>query len=405
MLIPDDYNFVCPVKMISGKRALELLPVELNALNATRPFMMIDQTQSGKKRLNTLIKAFGDSGMHIGIYNMAGLDQNMAAIKQLADVFQEKECDSVIVVGEGALVDMAKVMNMAVSGNFPETSAGVNSEPVQGTLKPLIHIPTHCGYGFESSPRAQVGNTTCISVHLMPAIILIDPRMIESESPQAIFNASMIALAHAADAYTGIAKNPLKDAYAFTAIQLIKTNLVNVLQNQAGLEGKLALVNAAAMAGCTLQPTQSDDTSGGADRLHFGMTGVLAQAASELAHLDYGVCLGLLLPFTLEFHLSSDSAFGADLLPALSDADTVAATTPHLRAAVAINRLRHFLHELHAATNGKIPRTLAEAGMPRFILNDIAAKVLEKGVKRYTLDDYITVLEHAWDDKPFFIVK
>ncbi len=399
MFAPDNYNFVCPVKTVSGKRALELLPVELEALNATRPLIIIDEAKSGKKRLNTLVNAFADSDMRIGIYNVADLDENMATIMQMADVFRQKGCDSILVVGQGTWVDMAKVMNLVVCTDSFETSDGVNPEQIQGPLKPLIYIPTHCGSGFETAPQAKIEKTAYISIRLIPSIVLTDPRMIAVESHWATFNASMIALAHAADAYTGIAKNPLKDAYAFTAIQLIKTHLVKVIQKRAGSQGRLALVNAMTMAGCTLRPTQPD--ASGADRLHLSMIHILAQAASECSQIHYGVCIGLLLPFTLEFHLSLNSAFGADLLLPLSDADTYASTTPHLRAPAAINWLRTFLHDLHAITGGKIPRTLAEAGMPRFILNDIAEKALESGLKRYTFSDYLTVLEHAWDDRPF----
>ena len=399
MFASDDYSFVSPVKTISGKRALELLPVELKALNATRPFIIIDEAESGKKRLNTLVKAFADSGMNIGIYNVATLDKTMTATMQLADVFRRKERDSIIVVGEHALVDMAKVMNLAVCADSFEASDGFNPAHTQGPLKPLIYIPTHIGGGFETAPQAKIDKKTYISMLLMPAIVLIDPRMIEAESPWATFNASMIAMAHAADAYTGIDQNPLKNAYAFTAIQLIKTNLVKVIQKQIGSQGRLALVNAAAMAGCMLRPTQPD--ASGAGRLHLGMPDVLAQAASECAQIDYGVCIGLLLPFTLEFQFSLNSALDADLLLPLSDAGTYSTTTPHLRAPVAINKLRSFLHDLHAVTGGKIPRTFAEAGMPRFIINDIAEKAAESGLKRYTFNDYMTVLEHAWDDRPF----
>jgi len=420
MFAPDDYSFVCPVKTVSGKRALELLPVELKALNAARPLIIIDEAESGKKRLNTLVKAFADSGMNIGIYNVATLDGTMNATMQLADVFRRKERDSIIVVGEDALVDMAKVMNLAVCTDSFETPDGGNLEQVQGPLKPLIYIPTHIGCGLETAPQAQIDKKTYTSMLLMPAIVLIDPRMIEAESPWTTFNSSMIALARAADAYTGIDQNPLKNAYAFTAIKLIKTNLVKVIQKRTGSntaiqliktnpvkviqkrigsKGRLALVNAAAMAGCTLHPTEPD--ASGAVRLHLGMPDVLAQAASGLAHIDYGVCIGLLLPFTLEFQFSLNSALGDDLLLPLSDANTYAMTTPSLRAPVAINKLRSFLHDLHAVTGGKIPRTLAEAGMPRFIINDIAEKAAESGLMGYTFNDYMTVLEHAWDDRPF----
>jgi len=230
---------------------------------------------------------------------------------------------------------------------------------------------------------------------LMPAIVLTDPRLIMAEPPLVTFNAAMIALAHATDAYTASDKNPFKDAYAFTAIQLIMANLIKVIQKRTGSKGRMALVNAISMAGCT-RPQAS-----ASHHIALSLTEVLARATSEYAHLEYGVCLGLLLAFTLEYHLSLESTFGADLLLPLSDADTFALTAPHLRTPVALNKLHSLLYHLHFVTNGKIPRTLAEAGVPRFILGDIAEKAVASGLKGFSFDDYHTVLKHAWSDRPF----
>jgi len=44
MFFPDNYEFYCPVKINSGNRALEHLPVELDALNSRKPLILADKT-------------------------------------------------------------------------------------------------------------------------------------------------------------------------------------------------------------------------------------------------------------------------------------------------------------------------------------------------------------------------
>jgi len=59
MFFPDNYEFYCPVKINSGNRALEHLPVELDALNATKPLVITDKKIAKKgliKRLKALLK-------------------------------------------------------------------------------------------------------------------------------------------------------------------------------------------------------------------------------------------------------------------------------------------------------------------------------------------------------------
>ena len=48
MFFPDNYDFYCPVKINSGKRALEHLPVELAALNAGKPLILTDRVVAKK---------------------------------------------------------------------------------------------------------------------------------------------------------------------------------------------------------------------------------------------------------------------------------------------------------------------------------------------------------------------
>ena len=40
MIFSDSFEFTCPIKTNSGKKALEQLPAELDALNAKRPLVI-----------------------------------------------------------------------------------------------------------------------------------------------------------------------------------------------------------------------------------------------------------------------------------------------------------------------------------------------------------------------------
>ena len=82
-------------------------------------------------------------------------------------------------------------------------------------------MPTLAGTGYEVSKYAFFAGRDFSSHFLMPHLAVIDPRMTIPEDAVATAATALIALTHAVEAYTGPGKNPLADAYAYAAIQLI----------------------------------------------------------------------------------------------------------------------------------------------------------------------------------------
>jgi len=69
MFFPHHYEFFCPVKTHSGNRALEHLPVELDALNARKPLVITGKDAAKAGLVDVLIHAFRDSGITIGVFD------------------------------------------------------------------------------------------------------------------------------------------------------------------------------------------------------------------------------------------------------------------------------------------------------------------------------------------------
>jgi len=82
--------------------------------------------------------------------------------------------------------------------------------------------------------------------HLMSYLMQLfsNVRMTESLPPRLTASTGMDALVHAVEAYTCIQKNPLSDAYAFTAINLIRQYLPRAVQDGSDKEARLAMANA-----------------------------------------------------------------------------------------------------------------------------------------------------------------
>jgi len=150
----------------------------------------------------------------------------------------------------------------------------------------------------------------------------------------------------------------------------------------------MALANAAAMAGCALSNTTVD------------IVHTLGEVVGDMFDLPDGICMGMLLPYGLEYSSNRNGYHTSDLLLPLAGFDEYAKTSENLRARLAINMITEMQHDLYDITKGEIPRTLEEAEVPRYMLQDIAEKAVSHGSPKFDFDGYLTVLEHAWEGKP-----
>jgi alcohol dehydrogenase len=382
MLLPEHYEFFCPVKINSGNRALEQIPFELDALNARKPLVIARKDASERGLVDVIIDAFKDSGIAIGIFDGVPAAPDLKLVRELFNIYRDRGYDAVIAVGGGSVADTAKVLNIAVSGKPEDIEGCAGEDQIKNPLKPLIIVPTLSGTGYEMSRYAFFDGRSYASHFLMPHLAVIDPRMTIQEDAVTTAATALAALAHAVEAYTGSGKNPLADAYAYTAIQLIMEHLVNVIRDQRDRNGRLSLANAHAMAGCAFSNVAP------------GVAHKLGKVMGDVCHLPPGLCMGMLLPHILEREMSESGYHISDLLLPLAGFDAYASMAENLRARRAVEILHDLLKDLSAVSGGAISRLWKDAQVSEATLQDMAQKAVASGAS-FDMDGCVKILREA----------
>ena len=387
MFLPDNYEFVCPVKINSGNRALENIPVELDALNARKPLVITGKDASQRGLVDVLSDAFKDSGITIGIFDGVPPAPDLKLIRELFRIYCDKGYDAVIALDGGPVSDTAKMLNIAASGEPEDLERYAGCDLIKKPLKPLVFIPTLSGSGYETSKYAHFGGRVYFSRFLMPDLVVIDPRITVQKDTKTTAAATLVALTHSVEAYAGRDKNPLIDSYAYTAIQFIMENMLNVLRNEHDKKGRLALANAHCMAGCAFSNAPP------------GMTHELGKAAGDACGSAHGLCMGILLPYVLERQVSLPGFHTADLLLPLAGFDVYAGTTGTLRAQKAISLLHDLQDDLFKLSGGAVSRTLKDLNISKDVLKDMARQAAGEGLKGFDAEDHLAILEKAWEGR------
>ncbi|WP_139852780.1 iron-containing alcohol dehydrogenase [Acinetobacter pullicarnis] len=389
------YEFFCPVKIIAGHAALEHIPFELNALGSKRPMIITDKGVRSNNLLAPLEAAFNATDVVLAhIFDDVPPDSSLETVRAAAAAYRENNCDAIIAVGGGSVIDTSKATNILVTEGGDDLLKYSGAHNLPRPLKPFFVIPTTSGTGSEVTMVAVVSDNQrhvklpFASNYLMPHAAILDPRMTQTLPPHLTAMTAMDAMTHAIEAYSCLAANPMSDAYATAAIKKISENLFAVLENPNDSYARLELAQASTMAGIAFSNSM------------VGLIHSLGHALGAVAHLPHGLCMNLFLPYVLEYNKEVNGKRLADLLLPLAGADIYAQTPAAERADKTINTLLTIRDQLHALT--KLPRSLSETGkVSKAQLDDVAEKALNDGSiiynpKETTLKDLKSILEKAW---------
>lgn len=389
------YEFFCPVKVVAGHSALEHIPFELGLLGVKRPMIITDEGVRQNNLLAPIQNAFLATKIKIAsIFDQVPPDSSLETVKLATQLYRKNQCDAILAIGGGSVIDTAKATNILVSEEKDDLLQYSGAHNLPKALKPLFVIPTTAGTGSEVTMVAVVADKekqiklAFASNYLMPNVAILDPRMTQTLPNYLTAMTAMDALTHAIEAYTCLAANPLSDAYATAAIQKITTHLFNVLEDPQDATARLELAQASTMAGIAFSNSM------------VGLVHSLGHSLGAVAHLPHGMCMNLFLPYVLEYNQAINQDKLAALLLPLAGAEVFAQTPVEHRAEQSINTIFALRDRLYELT--KLPRTLRETGkVQKSQFEEIAQKALDDGSiiynpKETTLDDLHFILEKVW---------
>jgi len=414
MILPKYSEFCGRVKTLSGASALEAIPGELKKMNSKKALIITDKGVESAGLIKIVKEAISKKGSKLtvgAIYDETPPDSDYKVVNSVASIYRNKNCDSIIAVGGGSVLDTAKGVNILVSLGGDNVLAYSGAGAVKQRLKPLVAVPTTAGTGSEMTLVAVIADhdrhikMTFVSYFLLPDIAVLDPRMTKTLPASITAFTGMDAMTHAIEAYFCLGKNPMSDTTAFKAIQLVSKNILNAVKNPGDMESRLAMANAAALAGIAFSNSM------------VGLVHNLGHATGAVCHVPHGVCMSIYLPYGMEYNLHKVGDLIGELLYPLAGPEIFAKTPKKQRPRAAIDYVRGLNEELKKATGGRHATALKDIldregkqMVPRDAIPVIAKNAMGDGAKTYnpeeqSFDDNIMVIEAAWEGKPLDLKK
>lgn len=389
------FEFTNPTKLCAGKGAIDNLPYELSILEVHRPMILSDAVLEKIGSLKALLDALGD--IRIGrIFTDIPRDSSVQVVNRIAAEYRDYGCDGLVALGGGSVLDTAKGVRLLISQDDDNLLDLMGCECLpRGKHVPFVAIPTTAGTGSEATAVAVIKNPELnikmeyISQQIMPDVAVLDPRMTETLPPRITASTGMDTLCHAIEAYSCLQKNPISDAYATAAIELVRDNLTQAVCRGRSRKARLAMANASFLAGAAFSNSM------------VGVIHAIGHALGGVCHIAHGDAMNILLPAGMMFNRRVCQEEYGRLLLYLAGPEVYMATPKQRRADRAIAEVIRLRKRLHQLTG--LPITLKEAGADPSLFPEVARVALNDGAvivnpRQVSYEAVIHILEVCYGD-------
>ena len=295
--LTESFQFLLPTKVVYGPGCLKELTTELAAFGGKRPIVVTDggvQKAGIAKRVTDLLDA---AGVEYIVYDGVEANPKDINVEEGARIAREFGADSIIAIGGGSPIDCAKSIGVLLAHNADKIKPYEGKTAATLPLPLLISVPTTSGTGSELTFSSVITDTankykmTVKSPFTAAKVAVCDPELTLSVPPMVTASTGVDALTHAIEAYTATCSEPISDAVALYAIELIYENLAQAVKNGSDLAIRSGMLMGSMLAGIAF--SHSDVAS-----VHC-----VAESLGGVYDLPHGMCNAIFLPYVMEYNM------------------------------------------------------------------------------------------------------
>jgi 4-hydroxybutyrate dehydrogenase len=282
--------------------AIRLIADELKLLGVKRPLIVTDKGLVAAGIVDRVVTA-GGLPRETAVYDLTPENPTEAAALEGRDMFHAMACDSIIALGGGSPLDLAKAIALLVGHPEPlEQYAAIlgGLEKITARKPPVIAIPTTSGTGSEVGRAALITlndgrKLGFISPHMIPNVAICDPELTLGLPPLLTAATGMDTVTHCIETYLSPRYNPPADAIALDGLARASRFIKRAVLSGSDIEARSEMMMAALQGGLTFQK--------GLGAVH-AMSHALGGLPSPRLH--HGTLNAVILPAVLRFNETSN---------------------------------------------------------------------------------------------------
>ena len=290
------YNF--PTTIRFGAGASDELGDYLVKQGLSRPLVVTDPLVAGLPFFKQLMAGLDAKGLSVTVFHDMHKNPVKSDVYKGTDAFDEGKCDSVVGIGGGAAMDVARAIVLRVHHRedlFKYDDLIGGDVYVTGDVPHFVTIPTTAGTGSEVGRSAIIADDEThrkrilFSPKLLARIVFADP-LLTMELPAAVTAATgMDALTHNMEAYLAKMSHPMCEGIALEGMGLILKSIETAVKSPT-LEARSQMMMGSLMGAVAFQKG-------------LGVVHSLAHPLSSLLDTHHGLANAVNLPYGMRFNI------------------------------------------------------------------------------------------------------
>lgn len=290
------YNF--PTTIRFGAGSSKELGDYLVKNNLSNPLIVTDTTVSQLDFFKSIINDLKKKNISTEVFHDIHKNPVKSDVYKGTDVYDNTRRDSIIGIGGGAALDVARAIVLRVNHRedlFKYDDLIGGDVYVTNDVPHFITIPTTAGTGSEVGRSAIIADDEThqkkilFSPKLLAKIIFADPLLTMELPPFITAATGMDALTHNMEAYLAKMPHPLCEGIALEGISLINRSLEKAV-NKPDLESRSQMLIASLMGAVAFQKG-------------LGVVHSLAHPLSSLLDTHHGLANAVNIPYGMEFNI------------------------------------------------------------------------------------------------------
>jgi len=290
------YNF--PTIIRFGAGSSKELGDYLLKNNLSKPLIVTDATVSQLDFFKEIINDLKKKNISAEIFSDIHKNPVKSDVYKGTDVYDNTKRDSIIGIGGGAAIDVARAVVLRVNHRddlFKYDDLIGGDVYVTNDVPHFITIPTTAGTGSEVGRSAIIADDEThqkkilFSPKLLARIVFADPLLTMELPPFITAATGMDALTHNMEAYLAKMPHPLCEGIALEGISLINHSLEQAV-NKPDVESRSKMLIASLMGAVAFQKG-------------LGVVHSLAHPLSSLLDTHHGLANAVNIPYGMQFNI------------------------------------------------------------------------------------------------------
>jgi alcohol dehydrogenase class IV len=301
------HRFAFPTSILFGAGARKEVAGHLIAAGCSRPLVVTDRGVAALPMFADFLRDL--QGVAHAVFSGLGGNPVRSQVAHGTHAYREHRADSVIGIGGGAALDVAKAIALMADrpGDILDYAWDhPDVRPITGALPCFVAVPTTAGTGSEVGRSSVISDDVThikkiiFSPALLAKAVFADPELTLDLPPAITAATGMDALTHNVESYLSPAWHPLCDGIAVEGARIAASALPIAVRNGRDLEARADMLMSSMMGAIAFQKD-------------LGAVHSCAHALSTVADLHHGLANGIMIDHVMRFNLPAASEKLAEL--------------------------------------------------------------------------------------------